>query len=801
MQYPFWIRRPKTTLLLWFLFIVACMVPIAGPELDPSLGPVFPGLQMLTSIKGAIQSNDPDREFDPEMKKIFGDDEYAIIAVQNDNGVLNPETLAQVDRLTRAIKQMEGIRDIWSLTDMDHIRSGGPGVLDTRDLITTIPSTPEELKKIENEIDQSAVIPNYIISEDKKAAMIVAEIDEKVSDPAKRSELVGLIAKVVDEEKAKTPGKVHFAGIAVNDYYTGTVMNDDGALYMLGALLMVTLVMGLIFRKWQGVVATLAVWVVGLFGTLASIAAARQLMSPIVAFAPQVVVALTMGYSLYMLYGYVEHVYDEARAGRPIDDHRKLIYEAQQEEKAAFFFAVITTVIGMIALRTNTVPDLSAYGIFAGVAAGITGLCAYTLIPALLTLKPLKLDLKKPMNPWIQAVADKVAEGTLKRPWVHFGGALVVVAIGAVGLSMATVEIDIIRTWWAPDDPVRVDEEFVRDHTGGATILRAAIVTDKLDYFKEPENLKKLEEVQEFIKKQPHVTKTLSQADNVKLINKALHDDDPNQLAIPPTKEAVEQYLLLHKEPDDFRPVIDNDYAQAAIMVKMNTMDSKKLAAFEEAVEPFIKSKFPDAKDERVVGTTLLIHRAFDVIVRQTMNSVGLAVLLMAIVLWLMLRAAGIITIGKAMLVGLFMFLPNLAPLFVALGFFGLFGKPLNPTITVVTTAALGIAMDDTTHMFFTWLKNHKDLGMSPLEASAASVRRNGRPVLLTSIGVMCGFATLLGGRYLDTVWTALMFIIALTTAILFDMFFTPVLFSFMKFRDDAPKKTASSERRPAATV
>jgi len=427
MRYPFWIRRPKTTLLLWLLFVIACVVPIAGPDLDPALKPAFPGLQLLVSMKGAIQSNDPDLAFDAESKKVFGDDEYAIIAIEHPTNVLNPETLNQIDRITRAVKATEGVRDIWSLTDMDHIRGSASG-LDTHDLITDIPTDPEEFKRViaavTAEIDKSAILPGYIISEDKKSAMIIFEIDESFSDPGKRNALIAKLAKMVDAEKAKTPGKVHFAGVAVNDYYTGLVMLKDQELYVMGALLMCTLIMGLIFRRWQGVVITLSVLIIGTVGTIAAIAAGRQLMSPAVAFAPNVITALTMGYVLYMLYGYVEYVYEQAKEGKPVTDVRLMVYESQNEEKRAYAFAVITTVIGFIALRSNTVPDLSAYGLYAGIGAAITGAVAYTLIPALLVLKPIKLDPSKPLNPWIQGIANRVSASTPKRPYVHLGGCL-----------------------------------------------------------------------------------------------------------------------------------------------------------------------------------------------------------------------------------------------------------------------------------------------------------------------------------------------------------------------------------------
>jgi hypothetical protein len=802
MQYPFWIRRPKTTLLLWFVFYVSCFVPIAGPAIHPSLAPIFPGLIFVQSIKGGIQSDDPDLPFDAESKKIFGDDEYVLVAVDSQGkGALSPEVLEKVDHLTRSIKAIDGVRDIWSLTDMDHIRGREGGELDTRNLITEFPKTPEEVKAIEAEIASSNLIPNWVISNDKNSAVVVIEILE--NDPVKRVALIDKIAAVVDAEKAKAPGTIHFAGFAVTDYYTSAVSLQDQAFNMLGVLLMCTLLMWLVTRSWQAVAATNVVVFVSQLGIIGGIAAFRVPMGAVVAFAGIIAVAISLGYIIYLYYAYVEHVYAEAKAGRTITDYAKAVYESTQDEKRAYTFAVLSTMIGFGAMITNTVPDLVYMGVFTAVGAMIAGICCYTVMPAILVLKPLKkLDPSKPINPTIQKIADAIAASTLKRPYVHFGSIVAIVILGGLGLSTATLDSDTIKLWWRKTDPVRIEEHFIRDHTGGTTILRTVISTKQLDYFKEPANLKKLEEVQAFVLKQPHVTKSVSQVDNIKLINRALHGNDQAHYVIPNNKAEVEQYLLLHKEPDDFRPLIDSDYSNAAIIAKMDTMNSRIMRDFEIAVEQFIATKFTDIQEARTVGTSLLLHRAYDVIAENTTNGLTLSVLLMSFFLWISLRAAGIVTVGKAVKIGTLLFIPNLAPLLVAIGLVALI-KPLNPALTVVCVAALGVVMDDTTHLFFTWFDNHTKKGMTPLEAGAAALRRNGRAVILTSTCIIMGLVPPLFARLLDTAWTALMIIITLAVGLLFDLFFTPVLLSFMNFEKAVPaqKKAEASGERPAATI
>ena len=81
-----------------------------------------------------------------------------------------------------------------------------------------------------------------------------------------------------------------------------------------------------------------------------------------------------------------------------------------------------------------------------------------------------------------------------------------------------------------------------------------------------------------YAKTLPHVTKVISHADHIKLMNQALMGGEPATTSSPATKEAVEQYLLLHNEPDDFHLWIDSDYRmRRASSVRMDTMSSTML--------------------------------------------------------------------------------------------------------------------------------------------------------------------------------------------------------------------------------
>src|SRR5687767_3789909 len=109
------VLHPQRVLLAWLAVIAAMVFAIA----------VYPQIEINPTFKSMIMPNDPDRAFDARAKQVFGEDEVIVIAVENPRGIFDVATIGFIDRLTREVKGIEGVRDVYSLTDIDNIRGEG----------------------------------------------------------------------------------------------------------------------------------------------------------------------------------------------------------------------------------------------------------------------------------------------------------------------------------------------------------------------------------------------------------------------------------------------------------------------------------------------------------------------------------------------------------------------------------------------------------------------------------------------------------------------------------------------------
>lgn len=745
----------------------------------------YPQIDINPTFKSMIMSSDPDRAFDQKVKETFGDDEYVIIAVENEQTVFNVETLRLIDRITQKVRKLDGVRDIYSLTYIDNIRSRD-GLLDTNDLIEALPTTKEELARIEKEAGENATYENFIISPDKKVAAINVELALTHSDSKARGAITEKILSIVDEERKSSQDKIYVTGFPVSSYFGGIFMISDMVVFGAAAAVLLMILMWFIFRNVQGVAFTMLVAMAGVavtYGLMSAIGVKITMpLSSVMIF----IMALGMEYSIYVGYAFISQVLHERSKGGEIRDRSFIVSEAVRGVRSAVLLSTTTTCIGFLSMVTNPVPDLAKMGFFLAIGTLTVGIASLTIVPAVITMWPFEVRPHAEKGRFVHWFVGKLGGGSAVRPRRALLAMGVISAFCLAGWAQVSADTDAMQ-YFKKGSRIRQDEEFVRARMAGTTYLQAVVETEQLDYFKEPENLAKLEKVAAYAESLPNVTKALSHADHLKLLNKALRG--PYEL--PDTRQAVEQFLLLHKQPDDFRPVIDPDYKRASVMVRLDTMSSTRLREVEEAVETFMAGQF-SGKKVNLVGTTLLVHRAFDMMARSMVIGLGIA----CVLIWL------IMCIGfRSVKMGTLALVPNAMPILLIYSVLGWIGYPLDPPTAVTGAIALGIAVDDTVHFFKGWRANVIFDGMTSEQSVLTVLQRIGRPMVMSSLVLAFGFGVLMLSRYGTLVWMGIMLSVAAATALICDLVLTPALLAKSRVKVPEPTEEEMKAIKPIDNV
>jgi len=113
------------------------------------------------------------------------------------------------------------------------------------------------------------------------------------------------------------------------------------------------------------------------------------------------------------------------------------------------------------------------------------------------------------------------------------------------------------------------------------------------------------------------------------------------------------------------------------------------------------------------------------------------------IVLALLLISGILMLVFRRLWLGTISMLPNLMPLVMTFGIWGLLFGEIGFTIAVVAPVALGIIVDDTVHFLINYLRARRDKGKNAKEAVRDAFQMVGAELWMTSLVLVAGFLVL----------------------------------------------------------
>jgi predicted RND superfamily exporter protein len=315
----------------------------------------------------------------------------------------------------------------------------------------------------------------------------------------------------------------------------------------------------------------------------------------------------------------------------------------------------------------------------------------------------------------------------------HSGRVLVGAGLLVLGAAWAIPRIVIdtdYLSFFPPDAQVRRDFESVNRLLAGAVPFYV-VLDGEPGAFREPEALRALERIQAGAERIPGVSRTLSLADTLRVMNRALSRDDPAAERVPDGRGEVAELVFMAPKGDLDRYTNVN-HARANVLVRTGAVGTASVrettARLEAAVEA---AEVPPSLEARVTGNAILLSHSADGIARGQPRTVGLAALCIFVLVAMAFRSP---RLGAVAMV------PNLVPVAAFFGVLGLGVAPLSLPTSLIGSVALGIAVDDTAH-FLVRYGSERRRGLDPAAAAALCGRRVGRPIAITSVMLMAGFA------------------------------------------------------------
>ena len=748
----------------WLVLLVTLVLTVLAASRIVDLRTGEPRLEIDPSPNRFLPAKDEGKIFYDFVRKAFGSDETLLVVLGADD-VFTRENLERIARMTQRISEIDGVHHVVSLTNALHIRGVGDD-LEIAPFVAKVPEEPEELARIRQEALDNPIFAGNLVAKDGRTAAILVYFMDFSDTEFMRRGIDDQIRLIAEEERGDA--SVWLTGMPHLKVAQIRVLLSDLRRNLPLILVVGMIVLAFSFRNARGVVLPTLTVVVALCWTMGIAAWIGRPLNLVTVLVPPLLMILGLAYSVHVVSEYYDTLREE-----PDAEGGSVAFRAVKRVWLPVALTGLTTAAGFLALVLSSMAPIREFGMLSLLGILLTVVAALTVTPAMLealgTPRRLRWGAKRGDEPDLfNRFAESAAEFNLRnRSRIFVAFALIgVIAIGAATRTRVGMQHSEI---FKKDAPARVDFEAVNERLGGANSFNVVVQASYADAFKEPENLRELESLQQWLEDQPEIGGTTSVVDYLKLINRGFHGNDPNHLAIPESRRLTGQ-LFFFGANDEIENFVDSTYRTANLLVRAKVFDSDLILALSERIEERV-ARLPEHLRGTVTGNPILINRMLEAISRSQILSLGGAVALIYVILALLFVSAR---------TGLIALIPNVLPIAAFFGALGASGVFLSPSTSLIAPMALGVAIDDTIHYFARFNQDAKRFANERL-ATISALQGVGRPVTYTSIAICAGFLVLTTSELRTQVEVGALGAFTLAFAWLVDFTLTPALCSGLR--------------------
>lgn len=692
-----------------------------------SAGVYLPDLTIDRSDDRLISEEDSGWPAFQRMQTAFGSEQSVLIYLHAED-LWTEKRLKQLQQLTFSLEDTPGITSVTSLLSATNIRDKGDYV-EAGPLATIVPKGAEALAALRDDALYSPIMRRNLISSDGLATVVSLSYDSNSEDPEHDLRVFETI------ERQLNPLRTHFdtvfqVGRPRLNYEIDQGLKRDLTQLIPAAFAVLVLVIVYFLRSVRVLpipVITSALTILWTFGFMAFADIPLTLLT---AMLPALIVVVGAVEDVHMLASYCEGL----RSDDP-DPRATGVRHMARQLALPLFITGLTTAIGFLA---NIITDIPLIFEFA-IASGFAMLANFVV--TILTV-PLMLHWIGPRHTTLN-FDDGIPKGLIGASVKgieylseHGTSGVIVATIGLLawfGTYALDVEVnnDPLSYFPAEHSLVR-DAQTVTTHLSGLQSFSVTLESDRKNFFRTQEGLRRIAATQALLDAQGLFDKTLSLATLLSLMHQEMHAGDVTFNKIPETVDDIDLYLS-SMTSSDLEPFVTQDYRIARISVRHSVTDSVRLNAAVDELSAVLPRVIGDQVDVAFTGKNLMINRTAESLIDGQIISLALILVVVFIIFSLLYTS---------ILAGLLALVPNLIPLVLNFGTMGLLGVPLNPGTAMVAAIAIGIGVDDTIHLM-TRFGTESRLHLDERDAVRATIRGEAVPVVSSSVALALGFTVL----------------------------------------------------------
>ena len=732
--------------------ILLCVALLTLPALEQLIDfeKFEPKLDIDPSMEALLPRSGDALKVLQQTRQRFATDDLLFVAWTTDD-LFSPERLAGLKRLTRRIQRLPGVIKVESLATALNIRAH-EAVTKIDPFLQNLPADQAAADRLREEALANPLFSGHLVSADGRGALLAIQFEPALDTRT----LIELVDRISEASRDEARGIRQFvSGPLFVRLEISRVLLRDLYRIMPLAVLGTLIVAALGFRSLRGVLIPLIANTVALIGTLVCFVATGHALNFVTIILPPVVYVVGFAYAIHVVSDFERNFTDSA-------DRKQAVRAALADVFMPLTLTAFTTAAGFASLALSDIDSIKVFGLYAALGVLLAWMSSLTVAPAAMVLLPAGRR-HDASTDRLTAVAPRLARFDSRFRRLLLIGATVLAIASLAAASRIEVSTEVLRNFSEDSEIQRNFEEIGNTFSGGVP-LRILVESSSTDAFKDPAHLRVIAALQTWLEAQVEIGAVVSLVDYIENLHQALAPEVAAIDPIPATARLTNHLLLLGGS-DEIRRFSDAKFSSTLLHVSANTVATRDLVALVDRINTRLTA-LPEELQGQVTGTSFLIAKTIDDITRGQIRSLAAA---LGVIYLVLVVFFGSFRIGALALV------PNALPILIYFGILGLSPITLNITTSLVASAVLGIAVDDSIHLLSRYSREARR-AMSTSRAVENALAAVIRPVTLTTASLCVGFLAVTAGELQSQVEFGLLAAATLFVAWILDLTFTPAL-------------------------
>ena len=799
------IEKPRTILAL----LILCLLFFGYYTKD---------FRLDASSDTLLIENDPDLKYLREVTDRYGAKEFLVLTFTPKESLISDSSINNLLNLKKEIQNFDWVHSVITILDIPLLNNSDKPLSERLENIVTLKNNNVDRDKGFNEIVNSPVFRNFVVSEDGTTTGIIVNIKkdkklknliiknnefkerinnkEKVNNydqfniefenyknlvKKKNHENIVEIRKLI--QNYDEIAKIHLGGIPMIADDMMSFIKNDIVIFGAGVFLFIVATLWFIFRKLVWIIVPLSscffavVIMTGLLGMLGW--KVTVISSNFIAL----MLILTMAMNIHMSVRYLQ-----IKKNNSDIPNSSVILITTAKMFWPILYTVLTTICAFLSLIFSEIKPIIDFGWMMTLGLITSFFVTFTLLPTILNfLSKDKIEIKEESK---SIVTNFLANIAIYNSKTIFSLTSLIIILSIVGISKLEVENSFIN-YFNKNTEIYKGMKLIDDKLGGTTPLEIILKfptkseetkeDDEFDDWDEDENSNN--DKYWFTKdKIDKINKVHNYLDSLENVGKVLSFSSILQVAeqLNNNKElgTLEMGVLYSKMPDSIKKEIIDPYISIKdneARINLRIIDSKKNLRRNELINKIqndLENKLNLSKEEfKLAGVLILFNNLLQSLFKSQILTLGFVMVGIFIMFLILFKNLTLSFIGVV---------PNFIAAFFILGIIGLLGIPLDMMTITIAAITIGIAVDNSIHYIyrfkeeFSSTKNYE----STLKLCHSTV---GTAILNTSITIVFGFSILVFSNFIPTIYFGVFTGIAMLLAMISVLTLLPKLILIIK--------------------